>query len=173
MSILKTIEDWFKPKDDKATEILPNQPQEQLKVPTAPVEVLRQVTPVKLTSIPVEVDGIVPVWRMPSKKQIFKQTAQGQITPQDFLDGDYKFSRVTMWVTGFVAGQVASGVFIGTKSDLTTGPTGGSIWGAQLPMNTPIVVEGLNEPLNFVQTQASITANGAMSIYYIAERWAD
>lgn len=173
MSILKTIEDWFKPKADKGDELLPNQPQEELKVPTASVEVLRQVTPVKLNSIPVEVDGIVPVWKMPSKQQIFKQSATGTITPQDFLDGDYKYSRITMWVTGIVAGQVSTGVYIGKKSDLSSGPMGSSVWGAQLPIDKPVVIEGVNTQLNFIQTQASITANGALSINYVAERWAD
>jgi hypothetical protein len=170
MNILEKIREWFEgPKENELSKPLPNVGQQAYHSQTADVDVQAQVQPIELNPIPVDVCGIVPVWSMPSKHQIFKQSSQGSTRAQALLDADYKWKRVTLWVTGVVAGQVQSGVFIGNDGDLN----GNSVWGAQLPIDKPVVIEGLHAALHFMQTQASITANGALSINYIAERWAD
>lgn len=175
MNILEKVKEWFEGKDNATAPEPPkaNVGQHQYHGQTADTETQAQVTNAQLNAIPVDVSGIVPVWKMPSKHQIVKQSQQGAIRPADFLDGDYKWARVTMWVTGVVAGQVATGVFVGTAADLAGGATGASIWGAQLPVDKVVVMEGVHTKLSFIQTAASIAANGALSINYIAERWAD
>lgn len=170
MNILDKIKEWFEGKEeDNATPEPYNVGQQsyQRRVPDAGTQA--QTEPRGVNPIPVDVTGIVPTWSMPSKHQNFKQTSLGTTRPGDVLSADYKWKRVTLWVTGVVAGQVATGVYIGTNEDLINN----SIQGCQLPIDKPVIIEGLHTNLKFIQTAASIAANGALTINYIAERWAD
>ena len=174
MNILKTIEEWFKGKSEDP-EPLPkyNTGQHRYESQTAPVEVQAQVEPKGLNPIPVDVCGIIPTWKLPNKRQVIKQTSMYNGQPTTIMDGDYKIGRVTLWVTGIAAGQVASGVYIGHAQDLGTGVLTNSVQGAQLPIDKPVVIDGLTEKLSFVQSAASVSANGNLAVNFIAERWAD
>ena len=171
MNILERIKEWFEGEPQEAPVHLPNTGQQEYNSQTAPVDVQAQVTEMRLQAIPVSVDGIVPTWQMPNKHVIVKQSPFATVGAQDLFDGDYKIKRITMWVNGITGGS--TGVYVGTKEDLANAAQGGSIWGAELPIFFPVSIEGLNKGLSFCQTQASITANGALQISYIVERWAD
>lgn len=174
MNILHTIERWFGVDHDgnEIAPALPNTGQQAYRSQTADTDVQAQVTPVELNPIPVDICGIVPTWSMPSKHQIIGRSQQGNNTVQDLIDGDYKYKRVTLWIS-FAVNTQSTGVFVGDAKSLAQGVGGGSVWGAELPLYFPVVLEGLTRKISFLQTQASITANGALSVNYIAERWAD
>lgn len=170
MNILEKIREWFEGPKEGGNEPPPyNVGQDSYQRRTPDADTQAQVEPREIKPIAVDVSGIVPTWSLPSKHQIFKSTSLGTVRPQDVINSDYKWKRVTVWVTGIVAGQVATGVYIGSNSDLNNA----SPLGAQLPIDNPVVIEGMHTDLKFMQTAASITANGALAVNYIAERWAD
>ena len=166
MGVLEKIKDWFEGKpghEDSAP--LANVGQHSYYRETAPIEVEAQVTPVQLQPIPVDVDGIVPVWDLPTKFQVFKTSTINGTTPAILIDGNYKLKRITIH-------SLYTGFYIGTETQLKSQSANGPD-GFLLPTDRDLVITGLTEDLWFVQSAVSVEQNQAQPIYYIAEYWAN
>lgn len=163
MHILERIKEWFEGEPEPELKKLPNVGQAEYKSQTAPVDVQAQETEKRLRAIPVEVDGIIPVWNLPSKIQIFKSSGIYGSTPQLLLNGSYKIKRLTL-ITPYW------GYYVGTEEDMKQPGYG---YAASLPQGFPTVIEGLTEDIWFAQSAASVSANGEAPLSYIAEYWAD
>lgn len=166
-SIIDAVKDFFGVgKDDKPEKPplpMPKAGQDSYKSQATPVAVQHQEVSTKLSPIPVEVGGIVPVWNLPSKIQTIKQSGTYGVAPNVLINGSYKIKRVLMWAT-------VSGLYVGTEQDIKSNGFG---YAVTLPANVPIELTGLTEDLWFAQSQASVTANQAQPIYYAVEYWLD
>lgn len=163
MGILEKIKCWFEGEPEAPEKPLPNQGQAQYKSQSVPVDVQAQETEIQLKAIPVDIDGIVPVWSLPSKVQVFRASGIYGSVPNPLISGDYKIKRVTFMAPFF-------GYYIGPEEDMKR-PNYGDC--PALPQGFPVVIEGLTQDLWFAQSQASITANQEAPLSYIVEYWAD
>lgn len=163
MHILEKIREWFEGEPESEHKELYNQGQQQYKSQSVPVDVQAQETEIRLQAIPVSVDGIIPVWSLPSKIQVFKTTGIYGTVPQPLINGSYKIKRLTLIAPFW-------GFSVGTEEDMKQPGYG---YAAVLPEGFPTIIEGLTEDLWFAQSQASITANQEAPLSYIVEYWAD
>lgn len=163
MGILDKIKSWFEGEPQPEPKKLPNMGQAEYKSQSAPIDVQAQETELRLKAIPVDIDGIVPVWNLPSKVQVFRASGIYGTTPTLLINGSYKIKRVTFMAPYF-------GYYVGTEQQLKSPAYGDA---PALPQGFPVVIEGLTQDLWFAQSQASITANQEAPLSYIVEYWAD